>query len=168
MGKRSEQIPPREKIAHETPLRLAVVAAVAFPDGSMTVSGLRLEHRRGRLAIERMAGKDYTTLAAIERMRELCRIVPKARASTFAAPSTAASASTLPSGSSRAPDGKRAQAALRQMLQERTARSSITSKPCASARRTNGEPKQAAARASKRRCKADATGVGEPPASDIS
>ncbi|AJA65744.1 bll1586 [Bradyrhizobium diazoefficiens USDA 110] len=56
------------------PLRLAVAAAVAFPDGSMTASGLRRESARGRLIIERIAGKDYTTLFYIERMRELCRV----------------------------------------------------------------------------------------------
>jgi hypothetical protein len=60
-----------------TPLRLSVVAALAFPDGSMTASGLRREGARGRLVIERVAGKDYTTLANIERMRELCRVEAK-------------------------------------------------------------------------------------------
>jgi hypothetical protein len=50
-----------EKIGPHTPLRLAVAAAIAYPDGSMTASGLRREHRRGRLIIERTAGKDYTT-----------------------------------------------------------------------------------------------------------
>jgi hypothetical protein len=51
-----------------------VAAALAFPDGSMTASGLRREAARGRLVIERIAGKDYTTLANIERMREQCRV----------------------------------------------------------------------------------------------
>jgi hypothetical protein len=36
----------------------------------MTASGLRREASRGLLAIERVAGKDYTTLAAIENMRD--------------------------------------------------------------------------------------------------
>jgi hypothetical protein len=40
----------------------------------MTSSGLRKEALRGRLVIERIAGKDFTTLAHIERMRELCRV----------------------------------------------------------------------------------------------
>ena len=31
--------------------------------------------------IERVAGKDYTTLAEIERMRALCRVEPKDRVS---------------------------------------------------------------------------------------
>src|SRR5262245_17135557 len=57
----------------DDPLRLDVAAELAFPDGSMTASGLRKEVRRGRLVIERIAGKDYTTLRAIEKMRELCR-----------------------------------------------------------------------------------------------
>ena len=46
----------------------------------MTASGLRREAARGRLVIERTAGKDYTTLSEIERMRELCRKPPKDRA----------------------------------------------------------------------------------------
>jgi hypothetical protein len=40
----------------------------------MTVSGLRREAIRGRLITERIAGKDFTTLAHIDRMRELCRV----------------------------------------------------------------------------------------------
>ena len=68
----------REEIMADTPLRLGVAAALAFPDGSMTASGLRRERARGRLVVERIAGKDYTTLANIERMRELCRVEVKA------------------------------------------------------------------------------------------
>ena len=57
--------PSREDIGDDQPLRLAVAAALAYPDGSMTASGLRREAARGRLVIERTAGKDYTTRAAI-------------------------------------------------------------------------------------------------------
>src|SRR4051794_12885363 len=64
-------------ISPDTPLRLNVAAALAFPDGSMSNSGLRREAARGRLAIERIAGKDYTTLHSIEQMRALCRVQPK-------------------------------------------------------------------------------------------
>ena len=64
----------------DRPLRLAVAAKVAFPDGSMTASGLRREAQRGRLVIERIAGKDYTTLNAIQEMRTLCRVEAKDRA----------------------------------------------------------------------------------------
>jgi hypothetical protein len=71
--KKSRYIPCRGKISTDTPLRLDVAAALAYPDGSMTASGLRREAARGRLVTERVAGKDYTTLANIERMRELCR-----------------------------------------------------------------------------------------------
>ena len=59
-----------------TPLRLSRALEFAFPAGGMTVAGVRLEASRGRLEIERVAGKDFVTLAAIERMRELCRVVP--------------------------------------------------------------------------------------------
>jgi hypothetical protein len=61
----------RGAIKVDTPLRLSVAAALAFPDGSMTASGLRREAARGRLVIERIAGKDFTTLANINRMSHL-------------------------------------------------------------------------------------------------
>jgi hypothetical protein len=70
-------IPPPEKVTPDTPLRLEIAAVIAFPDGSMTAAGLRREGARGRLVIERIAGKDFTTLANIERMRELCRVQAK-------------------------------------------------------------------------------------------
>jgi hypothetical protein len=63
----------RGPVSDDDPLRLEVAASRAFPDGSMTAAGLRREHRRGRLVIERVAGKDYTTLKAIREMREKCR-----------------------------------------------------------------------------------------------
>jgi len=47
----ASKCPPREDIGDDQPLRLAVAAALAFPDGSMTTSGLRREGARGRLAI---------------------------------------------------------------------------------------------------------------------
>ena len=62
------------EIMANTPLRLAIAAKIVFPDGSITASALRRENHRGRLEIERIAGKDYTTLADIERMRQLCRV----------------------------------------------------------------------------------------------
>jgi len=52
----------RDQIDSETPLRLSVAAALAFPDNTMTASGLRREAARGRLMIERIAGKE----AAVE------------------------------------------------------------------------------------------------------
>ena len=60
-------IPTPNAIGPETPLRLQVAAKLAYPDGSMTASGLRREAARGRLVVERTAGKDYTTLSSIER-----------------------------------------------------------------------------------------------------
>jgi hypothetical protein len=67
-------VPSYEEIKPDTPLRLDIAAAMAFPDGSLKASGLRREAARGRLIIERIAGKDFTTLANINRMRELCRV----------------------------------------------------------------------------------------------
>src|ERR1700722_19420198 len=73
-------LPTRAEIGDEPPLRLAIAPGRVYPAGSMTAGGLRREAAKGRLAIERTAGKDYTTLAAIERMRELCRKPPRDRA----------------------------------------------------------------------------------------
>ena len=78
----SESIP--SAIGPDTPLRLDVAAEVAYPDGSMTASGLRNEIRKGRLQCERTAGKQYVTLSDIERMRQQCRDKPKVPASTAA------------------------------------------------------------------------------------
>jgi len=71
-------LPP--EIGPNTPLRLAEAVKIAFPSGGMTVSGLRREIGRGRLAIEMIAGKFFTTLAAIEQMREACRVPARALA----------------------------------------------------------------------------------------
>ncbi|MGJ4996212.1 excisionase [Bradyrhizobium sp. HKCCYLS3077] len=84
------------EISPDTPLRLAKAAEVAFPGGGMTASGLRKEATRGRLVIERIAGKDYTTLAAIARMRELCRIEPKITPSRRPEPAPGLSENDLP------------------------------------------------------------------------
>jgi hypothetical protein len=70
-----------EQVAENAPLRLDVAARLAFPDGAMTASGLRKERDRGRLVTELIAGKEFTTLADIQRMRELCRSEAKAPAS---------------------------------------------------------------------------------------
>src|ERR1700736_1777180 len=96
-------IPARDEIKPDTPLRLGIAAALAFPDGSMTASGLRRECARGRLVIERIAGKDYTTLRDIGRMRELCRVEAKGRASGCETPNMidTANSAMRPSGSSR-------------------------------------------------------------------
>ncbi|WGS18936.1 MULTISPECIES: excisionase [unclassified Bradyrhizobium] len=61
----------------DTPLRLKDAAALAFPNGGMTAAGLRREAEKGRLVMERIAGKDYVSLKAIAEMREKCRVKPK-------------------------------------------------------------------------------------------
>jgi hypothetical protein len=63
----------------DTPLRLEQAVKVAFPFGGMTVSGLRRERDRGNLGIEKIAGKEFTTLRNIEEMRAKCREQQKAQ-----------------------------------------------------------------------------------------
>src|SRR5215470_7637558 len=60
-----------ENVGPDTPLRLEDAVRRAFPAGAITVSGLRKEAGRGRLEIEVIAGKQFTTLRAIGRWRAL-------------------------------------------------------------------------------------------------
>lgn len=69
--------PALADITPTTPLRLDLAAQLAFPDGTMTVSGLRKERDRGRLRVSKIAGKEYTTLAAIQEMIEGCVVAPQ-------------------------------------------------------------------------------------------
>ena len=113
------RIPSPETIGPETPLRLDVAAQLAFPDGSMTASGLRREGRRGHLVIERIAGKDFTTLHHIEDMRLKCRDQQKAQGSGSNPKSVtpAASSSATQPGSSATERVKSARAALEKTAQ---------------------------------------------------
>jgi hypothetical protein len=76
-GRRFEVDDKARDLSQDAPLRLDVAVKVAFPAGGMTIKGLRKEIARGRLQVELIAGKHFTTLAAISRMRELCRVGPK-------------------------------------------------------------------------------------------
>jgi hypothetical protein len=119
-----KEFPEVRDIDPRTPLRLAVAAKLAFPDGSMTASGLRREHLRGRLIIERIAGKDFTTLANINLMRERCLVQAKGLAFTGATPASKdTSLSRKPSGSSETAAGISPQDALRTRLKKAACRS---------------------------------------------
>src|SRR5882672_3863501 len=115
--------PDLTKVSPNTPLRLKTAAALAYKDGSMTASGLRREAARGRLVIERIAGKDYTTLANIERMRELCRVQGKALASGSGQKTATrmARSESAQSGSSGTDRARSARAALQKIARERSA-----------------------------------------------
>lgn len=69
-------------IGPDTPLRLEDAVKLAFPAGGITLAGLRKEVARGNLAVEKIAGKLFTTLADIKRMREKCRSKEKDHDST--------------------------------------------------------------------------------------
>ena len=120
-------LPSRDEIKADTPLRLSVAAALAFPDGSMTASGLRRECARGRFVVERIAGKQFTTLTHIEEMRRLCRVLSKELAST-SEPNAAMwseTSPTTPPGSS-AISSQMAQTSLRSLM-PRLPKSSVCS-----------------------------------------
>lgn len=113
----------RQDVGPDTPLRLSVAASIAYPDGSMSAAGLRREANRGRLDIERVAGRDYTTLRAIEEMRRKCRVQPKARASISESEPAARR-----SGSSETARTSTAQAALNTTVRELRERLKATSR----------------------------------------
>src|SRR5262249_37252855 len=95
-----------------------VAAALEFPDGSMTASGLRAEARHGHLKIWRIAGKDYTTKQALREMRGQC-VLSSHHDSNCGQPEKAA----MPSGSSKTANGKSAQAAAKASAQKLRSRS---------------------------------------------
>jgi hypothetical protein len=64
-------------IDENAPVRLEDIIPIAFPAGGITLAGLRKEVARGNLAVEKIAGKLFTTLADIKRMREKCRVKEK-------------------------------------------------------------------------------------------
>ena len=96
----------------DLPLRLSTAAAIAFPGGTMSACGLRREAARGRLVIERIAGKDFTTLANIQHMRELCRVEARGHASGVVQPARA----VKPSGSLKTQASNTPQDALQTRL----------------------------------------------------
>lgn len=107
----------------DAPLRLAHAAEIAFPNGGMTAAGLRKEAARGNLILERIANKDYTTLAAIDAMRERCRKKPKELDSGSAPPPKKKN----PPGSSETTKNKSALAAARSIAKKLKDNSPTTS-----------------------------------------
>ena len=79
--KTPKRVPSPDTITATTPLRLDIAAQIAFPDGSVGVSGLRREIERSNLRAEMIAGKMFTTLANIDDMRKKCAVPTKARES---------------------------------------------------------------------------------------
>jgi hypothetical protein len=75
-----------DNIQPDAPMRLAQAAQMAFPHGGMTASGLRKEAKRGRLVLMRIAGKDFTTLLAIEEMKQACRVPANPQGSGYGQP----------------------------------------------------------------------------------
>jgi hypothetical protein len=118
--RKERAINPGPPIGPDTPLRLADIIPIAFPHGGMSVSGLRREAKRGRLAVEVIANKQFTTLNAIERMRSLCRADQSGQdsGSNLKNSTPRASANATPPGSSLTERSKSALAALHKTARE--------------------------------------------------
>ena len=115
--------------APDTPLRLEVAVRLAFPAGGMSVSGLRREARRGNLVLEKIAGKHFTTLRAIEEMRAKCRdqVRELGSGSNLSKSTARAKSSATRRGSSATDRVKSARAALEMTAKALTRRSANTS-----------------------------------------
>ena len=122
-------IPKREDITRDTPLRLDVAAALAFPDGSIKLSSLRREAARGNLTVWRIANKFMTTLAEIEAMKEKCRVQRKAPDYGCDQNGRTGVERSLPiqSGSSSMVESTLPQDAVREKIRQLKQRSQITS-----------------------------------------
>lgn len=119
----------REQVTGDTRLRLEEAAALAFPDGSVSAGGLRKEAGRGRLAIERIAGKLYTTLNAIDEMCQLCRVQPKEPVSGSVQNASSKAAADRRRGSSSTAASSTPLDAARARLKLRRERYTNTSQP---------------------------------------
>jgi hypothetical protein len=102
-----------DNIDPDAPLRLEDAVRLCFPHGGMTVSGLRHEAKAGRLVIEKIANKHFTTPRAIEEMRKLCRVNQSLPVFGRDQPREIA----IASGSSSMVEGKLALAAARMTVQ---------------------------------------------------
>jgi hypothetical protein len=80
------KLPLPDAITPTTPLRLEVAAQLGFPGGSMTASSLRRLVVAQKLEHEKIAGKYFVTLSAIEEMRTACRVPAKGLASSCRKP----------------------------------------------------------------------------------
>jgi hypothetical protein len=141
MPRQPIKLPPREEIAGDTPLRLDWAAALAFPGGTMTASGLEKEIARGNLVVEKIANKLFTTLDAVAEMRKRCKIAKPAASDLPPAPSSnechnapdrpgsicESETTAPPSGPSSTEDARSAHARLRTIGKKLTTRSPRTS-----------------------------------------
>src|SRR3984957_10207287 len=87
-------------INNDMPQRLGVVAA----QFGLTTAALRTEAKRGRLVISRVAGKDWTSVAEVNRMFGLCRVTPEALTYGSGQSASERAAETPRYGSSETPD----------------------------------------------------------------
>lgn len=74
--KRERRFLTLDEVTESTPLTLANAAEIAFPGCGITVWTLRHERDKGRLAVFRVGGRDYTTLKAIEDLKALAIVRP--------------------------------------------------------------------------------------------
>lgn len=99
--------PATLEIGDDDPVRLSDAVDLFFPRGGMSLSALRTEARKGRLVIERIAGKDFVTKRAIHDMRARCRDQGNRPASTYDETATSESGSSATGSVTSAQDALR-------------------------------------------------------------
>ncbi len=116
MGKIRQTL-DRSQVTDDTPLRLDQAVDIFFYEGSgITVSSLRREHKRGRLQVFTIAGKQFTTLAYLRQMMEACQ-VPSKTGGLVPSPHAATPPAAPPAGSSEMGPRCTPQDALQRKLQ---------------------------------------------------
>lgn len=127
------KFPHPETVTPTTPLRLEIAAELGFPGGSMTAASLRRLVVAQKLEHEKVAGKYFVTLSAIEEMRKACRVPAKAPASPSKERAADNPPGSLKTGSEpSALDAMNAIAeGLKQSLQPTSSKSTTRKKPSA-------------------------------------
>jgi hypothetical protein len=62
-----------DNVGYDQPLRLADAVRLCFPEGEIPESGLLRGARKGKLVLEQIAKRNFTTRRDIDEMRKLCR-----------------------------------------------------------------------------------------------
>lgn len=109
----------------ERPMRLLDAARAVMGEDTPSAAWLRRQASEGKLALWRIAGKDYTTPTAIREMVQLCRAKQKELGSGYVQPQTSAK----PHGLSSTEESRFALDALRQTAKRLKESSRTTSRP---------------------------------------
>src|SRR5947209_13565255 len=118
--RRTKLRPSLDEWRDEEPITLAEAAALFFPHGPLTIASFRRLEASGKLAVTRLAGKDFTTPSAVKEMLRPCQDQSQSRRASI-------SEGTSKRGSSSIVQNRSAQDAAASKLTQQRKRSPIIS-----------------------------------------